>query len=89
MYHHGLTPKVQNGYDLSSAVNRIQQNTTNTNEHKYINVSKPQYVITGQVPLVKESSEHVAPPYAVQTAIAKKLHQRTELTEAGGRKKNF
>lgn len=78
---------MQNGYDLNSAANGIQQSTTNTNKHKYINVSKPQYVITGQVPLVKESPEHMAPPYAVQTAIAKKLHQGTELTEAGGRKK--
>lgn len=92
MYHHGLTPKetitliniqMQNGYGLNSAVNGIQQSTTNTNKHKCLNVSKPQYVITGQVPLVKDSSEHMAPPYAIQTAIAKKLHQGTELTEAG------
>lgn len=80
---------MQNGYDLNSAANGIQQSTTNTNEHKCIKVSKPQYVITGQVPLVKESSEHMPPPYAVQTAIAKKFHQGTELTEAGGRKKTF
>lgn len=80
---------MQNGYDLNSAVIGIQQSTTNTNKYKYINVGKPQYVITGQVPLVKESSEHMAPPYAVKTAIAKKLHQRTKLTEAGGRKKKI
>lgn len=78
---------MQNGCDLNSAVNGIQQSATNTNKHKCINESKPQYVVTGQVPLVKESSEHMAPPYTVQTAIAKKFHQGTELTEAGGRKK--